>query len=110
MTERRHLILTGFVVAAFFAFTGSLCAQFQVSPTTVSLDSPESTQQLLVSGQTIDLTRQAVYEVSPAEIAAVDASGLARPLAEGRAEIVVRVDAAVVRVPLEVSGLKNPAP
>jgi hypothetical protein len=86
----------------------------RVSPAVVRLDSPEATQQLLVSvnsaGRTLDLTRLATYASSDPKVAAVDAEGLVRPVGEGRTEVLVRRGAAQFRVPLEVRGLKAPAP
>lgn len=89
-------------------------APVRVSPNAVRLESPEATQQLLVStpiaGRLQDITRQAAYSVADPKVAAVDAEGLIRPVAEGRTEVRVRRGGTLVRVPLEVRGLKAPAP
>jgi len=86
----------------------------RVSPAAVRLDSPEASQQLLTSVSApngrLDVTREARYVVADPKVAAVDADGLVRPLAEGRTEIRVRRGAAELRVPLQVQGLKAPAP
>lgn len=81
-----------------------------VSPATVKLDSPESTQQLLVTLDHADRTRAATYEVTNPAIAFVDSTGLVAPKAEGKTEIVVKLGAHVLRVPLEVTGLAKPRP
>jgi hypothetical protein len=85
-----------------------------VSPPAVTLESPEATQQLLVtaadSTRKIDHTRDAAFESLNPQIAAVDATGLVSPRSEGRTDIVVRHGAETVRVPVAVSGLKKPAP
>jgi hypothetical protein len=58
----------------------------------VTISGRDGGQQLVVtgiygSGQTRDLTRQATYEVSPAGIVQVDATGLIEPIAEGEATV-----------------------
>src|SRR4051794_22736073 len=73
--------------------TGTL----RVSPTTITLDNPEGTQQVLVSLATaarpgpaiLDLTRAATYEIRDSKIAAVDRTGLVQPKAEGQTVLVV---------------------
>ena len=81
-----------------------------VSPAAVKLDSPESTQQLLVTVDNIDRTRATTYEVANPAIAIVDSTGLVAPKAEGKTEIVVKLGTDVLRVPLEVTGLLKPRP
>jgi uncharacterized protein DUF1549/uncharacterized protein DUF1553/Big-like domain-containing protein len=58
----------------------------------VTIAGRDAGQQLVVtgrysSGQTRDFTRQVTYEVSPAGIVEVDATGLITPIAEGEATI-----------------------
>jgi hypothetical protein len=91
-------------------FAGAAHAAPVVSPPAVKLDSPESTQQLLVTDGTTDRTRAAVYEVANPAIAIVDSTGLVAPKAEGKTEIVVKLGADVLRLPLEVAGLAKPRP
>jgi len=87
-------------------------AALQVSPATVTLDTPESTQQILVrlSRTAADVTRVAKYDVANPKIVSVDSSGLVQAQADGRTTITVRHGAnqAVIRV--EVSGFQSPAP
>jgi hypothetical protein len=90
-------------------------ASLHVSPAAVVLDSPEASQQLLVSaadpsGRSIDLSRQATYQIVPPSLATIEPTGFVRPLAEGRGEIVVTHEKEQLRVPLEVKGQANPAP
>ena len=89
-------------------------AALQVSPSAVLLDSPEASQQLLVTldatGQPRDVTRSAVCEIADAAVAAVDATGLVTPVAEGRTEVRIRHGSELMRVPVEVKGLKQPRP
>src|SRR5262245_47650908 len=88
----------------------ALPAALRVSPAAVVLDSPETTQQLLVLDGEVDLTRTVTYRANHPEIVAVDASGLVQPRNEGRTEIVIRHNGEQVRVAVEVKGLKQPAP
>ena len=81
-----------------------------VTPPAVRLDSPEASQQLLVTLPAADGTRSATYEVADPAVAAVDATGLVTPRTEGRTEVRVRSGGATLRVPVEVAGLKAPRP
>ena len=81
-----------------------------VTPVAVRLDSPESSQQLLVTLDGVDGTRSAKYVVAHPGIATVDAVGRVTPKAEGKTEIVVTHAAVAIRVPIEVTGLKSPRP
>lgn len=85
-------------------------AAVTVSPPTVRLDSPEASQQLLVTLATGDGTRSATYESSDPKVAMVDATGMITPKGEGRAEVIVRHGSDTQRVPVEVAGLKQPRP
>lgn len=87
-------------------------AALTVSPSTVILDNPEATQQLLVysAPSTVDLTRGVRYEVVDPKIASVDSSGLVLPKAEGRTAIVVHHGQESAQVPVQVSGLASPPP
>jgi hypothetical protein len=115
-TERmmHHHVRTLASVAVWLVSAAILPAAFQVSPAKVILDSPETTQQLLVTGGTaaapLDLTRTAAYKVANPDIASVDPSGLVQPKAEGTTEIVITHNGEMVRVAIEVKGLKQPAP
>jgi hypothetical protein len=85
-----------------------------VTPPAVKLDSPEASQQLLVTldpaAQPRDGTHTAKYEVADPKIAAVDAAGMVTPKGEGRTEVRVTHGTEVVRIPVEVVGLKAPRP
>ena len=91
-------------------------ADLVVAPITVTLESPEASQQLLVTtfaaadGRHMDLTTKVTYELRDPSIATVDDRGLVRPRAEGRSEILIRHNDQHVAVPLEVTGFRGPAP
>ena len=80
-------------ILAWLCAASSLSAGILVEPARVVLDSPETTQQLLVSGgpsaAPVDLTRAASYKVRAAGIVTVDRFGLLIPRAEGRTEVLV---------------------
>jgi Protein of unknown function (DUF1549)/Protein of unknown function (DUF1553) len=97
---------------AWLLSTAALPAALVVSPAKVVLDSPETTQQLLVrdSAGLIDLSRAASFKAVDGRVAAVDAAGLVTPLAEGKTEIVVSHGGAEARVAVEIKGLLRPAP
>ena len=95
----------------FLVLTSGIAAAAPVvSPAAVKLDSPESTQQLLLTLDNADRTRAATYEVANPAIALVDSTGLVAPKSEGKTEIVVKLGADVLRVPLEVTGQLKPRP
>src|SRR6266478_6319122 len=107
----RHALLSQCLWTCLFGH--DLCAQpanFQVNPSTIVLDTPEATQQILARSPTADLTRSAAFEALDPKIAAVDSTGMVRAVAEGRTVVVVRFGQDQVRIPVEVSGLKSPAP
>jgi hypothetical protein len=101
--------LVAFVVTLLFGLAPAHAA-VRVTPAAVALDSPEASQQLLVTLDAGDGTRAAKYEVANPAIAAVDATGLVTPKAEGKTEVVVRHGNDTIRVPVEVTGLKSPRP
>jgi hypothetical protein len=89
-------------------------ADVVVTPASVRLDSPEASQQLLVTvraaGGAWDSTRDAAYEVTDPAVAAVDSAGMVTPRAEGRTAVRVRAAGATTVVPVEVGGLRSPRP
>ncbi len=92
-----------------------LWAAVEVSPTSIRLDSPEATSQLLVSDvggnpARIDLTRKASFSSANPKVAEVDETGLVSPVGEGQTEIVVRHAGEEKRVAVEVIGLVTPEP
>src|SRR5260370_9601018 len=116
MRGKSFAILQGLLVLGVWAIfcnpDGRAHATLDVSQTTVILDNPEATQQVLLrsSKSPTDLTRRAIYEILDPKIAAVDALGLVQPKTEGRTVLVVRHEKEEARIPVEVSGLKTPAP
>jgi hypothetical protein len=116
MRGKSFAILQGLLVLGVWAFCsdqdGRAQTTLNLSPATITLDNPEATQQVLVrsSKSSTDLTRRATYETLDPKIAAVDAVGLVQPKADGCTVLVVRHGNEEARIPVEVSGLKTPAP
>ena len=91
----------------------------RLSPDRIELDRPEASQQVLVAkalkpqgaaDRTVDLTHGTRFEVNPPQIAAVDPSGLVRPLADGAAELIASGDSWQLRVPILVRAFASPPP
>jgi Protein of unknown function (DUF1553)/Protein of unknown function (DUF1549) len=83
---------------------GSL--RLQVFPPSVRLSGPEAVQRLVVlavtpDGKTADRSADARLESLRPDLVTIK-DGLLRPVADGTAEVAVRVDKTVVRVPVEV--------
>lgn len=111
-----HQLAFGLAIALLFTaiLSSPAQAQVRVSPTTVSLDRPEASQQLLVTevsgARQRDATRDATFEVKPPLVVKVDAEGLVRPLEEGATTVVIKVGTSQMEVPVTVTGLKSPPP
>ncbi len=93
----------------------AIAGSFEVSPLRVTLDQPETAQQLLANtkskdGRAIDVTRAAHYHSEDSDIATVDELGLVRPIQDGRTSILVEHEGTVRRVSVEVTGLDHPRP
>src|SRR5262249_29079085 len=102
------------VLLAWLLSASTLPAEVRVEPAKVHLNSPESTQQLLVTGgptaAPVDLTRTASYKVLDPGVADVDATGLVLPRAEGRTEILVSHKGEQTRVAVDGHGAPGSAP
>lgn len=89
-------------------------AELVVSPTTVSLRTPESSQQMLVtskdaSGRFVDVTREANFKID-GKVARVEAGGVIRPASEGSSKLLIEFNGDRVEVPINITGLAEPAP
>ena len=83
-------------------------ARIEVLPARVKLSGPEATQHLVVigtlpNGSTLDLTARARFEPVKAGVVSATADGTLRPLADGSAEVSVRVGCAEATVAVEVA-------
>ena len=89
--------------------------EVRVAPDRVTLDRPESSQQLVVvqtlpESRVQDVTRMARILVMPPEIASVDRSGLVRPRMNGAGHVVVEYQGQRHQIPLLVERLDDPEP
>ncbi len=114
---RAQRLCCAIIAIALTAFRGPVGAaeDLRVSPATVLLHGPESSQQLLVASGTlgkasVDLTRRVQYESADLRVAAIDETGLIMPLADGKTEVRIRSGPTLVVVPIEVRGVDRPAP
>ena len=89
-------------------------AELIVSPTKIVLDSPEASQQIVVSVVTEngrrDVTREIKLVVTDDSVAIVQGNSLVRPRSEGRTEISVTLGQETVNIPIEVVKQRNPDP
>lgn len=92
---------------------GSVSAM-DVSPATVLLTGPESSQQLLASepveGRKVDLTRGVSYRSENRDIATVNNLGLIEPVRDGQTVIVVEHAGQEKKVAVTVRGVDHPRP
>ncbi|AGA29534.1 DUF1549 and DUF1553 domain-containing protein [Singulisphaera acidiphila] len=84
----------------------------EVLPAKAKLFGPQAAQRLVVigafaDGSRLDLTSSAQFKVGDSKIASVDPHGFLHPVADGKAEVVVRVGSIEASVPVEVSGAQT---
>lgn len=111
------------LVRAFFALMPIVTASpilgddlvtgLRVLPQRVILDSPESSDQLLVFGTTregneVDLTRQSSYLESTTDIVRISPTGRIVPKRDGNSGIQVRYGEFSITLPVEVHGVAAP--
>ena len=116
--------------AVIFTFVGSLsvemisatvqgspqaAAKLSVFPESVTLGSPESSEQLIViatdeNGVTSDVTRQVTVSFAPEGCAKINSQGRVIPLEDGQSTLTLRLNNLSVDVPVRVSGITNPPP
>ena len=113
----RRLIGVGFILLVVVAMPGAAWSEgpgaLEVYPTEIRLDTPESSEQLLVfdqgvEGVRVDVTRHAAYQTQPAGIVSISPSGRVIPLHDGRTEILIKLGNHSARIPVEVRDLKSP--
>jgi len=89
-------------------------AELIVSPSKVVLDSPEASQQLVISlvknQESREVTDKAEVSVADDSVAAIEHSTLVRPRTEGQTEVIVKLGNESVRVPVQVVRQRNPDP
>jgi len=110
--KMRHGLPTILLLLAMGASGSYVAAQapLQLSPSSITLDNPEASQQVLVSAGTTDRTHAATYEILDPAIASVDAFGRVRARGDGRTTLIVREAKSEARLGVEVVGFKTPPP
>ena len=103
------------VVAILLSDRQAAIAELTVSPEAIVLNSPEATQQILITnidadGKANDVSRNVVFNVRPEEIAVIDNRGLLRPVSTGKGELVVEFEKQRLAVPIVVKDLSDPRP
>ena len=104
--------------AAFFVLYATACQAIEslhVIPANCVLDSPESSQQLVVTGvdgqgRSLDLTHRAQYLTADTKVAIATKGGRILPRGEGKTEISIQFGDQTVPVAIEVRGIRSPAP
>ncbi|MFN8710046.1 MAG: DUF1549 domain-containing protein, partial [Planctomyces sp.] len=87
--------------------------KISVFPESLTLLSPESSEQLVViatneEGMNVDVTRQVTASFAPKAHAEISSQGRVIPLADGQSMLTLRLDHLSVDVPVTVSGITNP--
>lgn len=106
--------LCGISLCVSLLTAGVTRAGLGTSPSAVELDSPESTQQILVFSQEgarrVDLTRGVSYTSANPKVATADAQGLVTAQGDGQTEILIRSGSDMARVQVIVRNYRNPVP
>ena len=85
----------------------ALAANLTILPGPVTLDGPESYQQLLAQAD-LDLTRTAHWTSSNPAVATVDQTGMVRPISDGEAEITATAETRTATVTVHVKNAHAP--
>ncbi len=110
------LVLNVVWLFAFFGFSRAVDGGILViSPSEVTLQRPEATQQIVIhragdQGRLLDITRTATIRIDPPNIAIVDDRGLISPIANGAGQIVIQSDNERQTIPITVRRMDDPAP
>lgn len=99
-----------FVSTILFGFNCNVSADVRVTPGQVTFSDAFARRQLVVATDGRDATRQATYISRSPQIVTIDAKGYAVPIANGTAEIEVKLGEQTVIVPVEVQGLDKVRP
>lgn len=117
MTNQRYRMPPLLAMALAHLFATGASAEIAVFPSTIDLNGPESTVQVVVlrkgkDARSADVTRSARFRIegAAAPIARIDSTGLASPISEGTATVVVGEGGEEARVSVRVSGVVKPVP
>jgi hypothetical protein len=115
MLTRPQLLVACCAVVVFSLGTPeTVQAELIVSPTRIVLDSPEASQQIVVSVSTENGQRDVTHEINLAvadeSVATVQGSSLVRPRSEGRTELSVTLGKETAKISIEVLKQRSPDP
>jgi len=115
MLTRPQLLLACWALLVFSLGTQETAqAELIVSPTKIVLDSPEASQQIVVSVSTKNGQRDVTHEINLAvaneSVATVQGSSLVRPRSEGRTELSVTLGKETAKISIEVLKQRSPDP
>ncbi len=90
-------------------------SSLQIQPEVIQLDSPEASDQILVTatdgtGQRTDVTRQVVFTLSQPDLGSISSSGRIVPQKDGESRITVHLGQLTATSVLKVTGISTPAP
>ena len=116
MNRYPHCQLLNLCAVAILSVVGSVVAlaeELQVSPSSVVLERPEASQQLIIwqhgSGdRLVDVTRAAKISIEPKHVATIDERGLVRPSSNGTATLLIAVGALRTSISVSVAKLDQP--
>ncbi len=91
----------------------SKIVELTVSPKSVALSGSLAVSQLLVTGRTqdgksVDLTHEATYDTPTTGTIKITQTGVVRPLADGKAAVVIRAGGLSTQAQVEVSDITRP--
>ena len=108
------LLACWLMIALMVVSRSEVAAELIVSPARIVLDSPEASQQLIVSEASEtgrrDVTGEIKIVVADKAVAAVRGAALVRPRSEGQTEILVTLGSETVRIPVAVTKQRDPDP
>lgn len=114
LSKHRRKLATCCMIIVFLTAHLEARAELVVRPSKILLDSPEASQQLVISSVTEkgrrDVTSSVVLTVADDSVAIVEGRALVRPRSEGQTEITVTMGGDAVRIPIEVVKQRNPDP
>jgi hypothetical protein len=114
MGSSRPLSVTLLVLAFFVGRAAAeTFADVSVDPASIRLTGPTAGYTLLVTGKTadgrlVDLTHDATYQSSNAQIAAVSGVGFVRAKSDGTTEIAIEAGGRTLKVPVQVADAQKP--
>ena len=102
--------MTGSALSLLMMTAGITSAAIEVRPQQVVLESPEASQQIVVTSDGVDVTRAAEYRVGSKQIVDVNSHGLITPNADGEAVVTIEFAGKTLKLPVEANRIAKPRP